>query len=129
MSYYTGPPTQLRRRLRLRRRKPPSPRHCLGLLAPTCMLLQGKERERAAYFLRPNTQRFLALGVVMGRFVPWLHNTCRLGVPNASQRGTGSEVAHKWAEWLHNPCHLGGPQRFRAGDKIRKSPQVGRVAT
>ena len=36
------------------------------------MLPQGKERERAAYFLRPGMHRFLALsmGVVVGRFVP-----------------------------------------------------------
>ena len=31
------------------------------------------------------------------------------GVPNASEHGTQSEVAHKWAGWLHNPCRLGGP--------------------
>ena len=37
------------------------------------------------------------------------------GVPNASERGTRSEVAHKGAGWLHNPCYLGHPQRFRAG--------------
>ena len=36
------------------------------------MLLQGKEGERAAYFLRPSVHRFLALsmGGVVGRFVP-----------------------------------------------------------
>ena len=45
------------------------------------------------------------------------------GVPNASQRGTKSEVAHKWAHWLHNPCLLGGPQRFTGGDQIRCGPQ------
>ena len=43
-------------------------------------------------------------------------------VPNASKRGTKSEVAHKWANWLHKPCRLGGPQRFKAGDKIRSGP-------
>ena len=34
------------------------------------MLLQGKERERAAYFLRPGVHRFLALSmaVVVGHF-------------------------------------------------------------
>ena len=26
------------------------------------------------------------------------------GVPTASERGTKSEVAHKWAWWLHHPC-------------------------
>ena len=51
--------------------------------------------------------------------------TCR--VPNASERGTKSEVAHKWARWLHNPCLLGCPQRFKAGEKISSGPQVGRV--
>ena len=49
-----------------------SQRHCVGLPTLTCMLLQGKERDRAAYFLRPDVHCFLALsmGVVMGRFVP-----------------------------------------------------------
>ena len=31
--------------------------------------------------------------------------------------------------WLHNPCRLGDPHRFRAGGRIRKGPQVGKVAT
>ena len=49
-----------------------SPRRSVGLPALTCMLLQGKERERATYFLRPGVHRFLALsmGLVVGRFVP-----------------------------------------------------------
>ena len=80
------------------------------------------------------------------------------GVPNASEQGGKSAVAHKWANWLHNPYRLGGsptlqsggqnhkwptsgrigyithtvcggPQRFRAGDKISSSPQVGGLAT
>ena len=51
------------------------------------------------------------------------------GVPNALERGTKSEVAHKWADWLHHPCRMGGPQRFRAGNKIRRGPQVGGLAT
>ena len=72
------------------------------------------------------------------------------GVPNASERATKSEVAHKWAGWLHHPCCLGGPQRYRAGTKskvahnwahqpyclgfigrdlIRRGPQLGLVAT
>ena len=33
-----------------------------------------------------------------------------------SERGTTSQVAHKWARSLHNPCGLGEPLRFRAGD-------------
>ena len=49
--------------------------------------------------------------------------------PNPAERGTESEVAHKWARWLHNPCRLGGPHRFRAGGRIRGGPQVGKVAT
>ena len=34
-----------------------------------------------------------------------------------------------WAHWLHNPCYLGGPQCDGVRDKIRKGPQVGRLAT
>ena len=52
-----------------------------------------------------------------------------LGIPTASERGAESEVAHKWARWLHNPRRLGVPHRFRAGDRIRGGPQVGKVAT
>ena len=37
-------------------------------------------------------------------------------------------MAHKWARWLHNPYRLGGPHRFKAGNKIRGGPQVGKVA-
>ena len=51
------------------------------------------------------------------------------GVPTASERGSESEVAHKWARWLHNPCLLGGPSRFRAGGRIRGGPDLGKVAT
>ena len=61
--------------------------------------------------------------------IPSLSPHTELGLPNASERGTKSEVAHKWAGWLHNACRLGGPQRFRGGDKIRGGPQVVRVAT
>ena len=50
------------------------------------------------------------------------------GSPNASEWGTKSQVAHKWATWLHNPCRLGGPQCFRVGDNIKSVPQMGRVA-
>ena len=76
-----------------------------------------------------------------------------LFVPNASKRGTKSEKVHNWVHWLHNPAiwgsptlHsggqnqkgptsgqigyiAGGPQHFTAGDKIRKGPQVGGLAT
>ena len=51
------------------------------------------------------------------------------GIPTASKRGAKSEVAHKWAKWLRSPCRLGDPHRFRAGGKIRRGPQVGKVAT
>ena len=51
------------------------------------------------------------------------------GVPTSSERGPKSAVAHKWAEWLHNPYRLGGPQRFKAGNRVTKGPQVDQVAT
>ena len=56
-------------------------RHCVGLLAPTRMLLQGKERERTSYLLRPGVHRFLALGmaVVVGRFGPLAFTAFFLG--------------------------------------------------
>ena len=38
------------------------------------------------------------------------------GSPSASERGTKSQVAHKWARWLHNPRRLGESLRFGAGD-------------
>ena len=49
------------------------------------------------------------------------------GVPTASERGSESEMAHKWAGWLHNHCHLGSPHRFRAWGRITGGPQVGRA--
>ena len=51
------------------------------------------------------------------------------GIPTASERGTKSEVAHKWAQWLPHPCRIGDPHRFRAGGRIRSGPQVGEMAT
>ena len=51
------------------------------------------------------------------------------GIPTASERGAKSEEAHKWAKWLPHPCRIGDPHRFRAGGKIRRGPQVGKVAT
>ena len=50
--------------------------------------------------------------------------TAVYGIPYALERGTKSEVAHKWAKWLHNRFHLGDPPCFKAGDKIRSGPQV-----
>ena len=95
---------------------------------------------------------------VAHKWARWLHHPCRLGVspplqsegqnqkwptsgqggyitpaapgiPTASERGTKSEVAHKWARWLHNPCRLGDSHRFRARVKTRSGPQVGKLAT
>ena len=62
-------------------------------------------------------------------FPPTLPGSTKCAHGKASQRGANSQVAHKWARWLHNPCPLEGPHRFRAGGKIRGSPQVGKVAT
>ena len=39
------------------------------------------------------------------------------GVPSASERGTKSEVAHKWARWLHKPCRRGVPKTSELGTK------------
>ena len=50
-------------------------------------------------------------------------------IPSGSERGTKSEVAHKWAEWLHTSSRLGGLKRFRAGDEISNDPQMGQLAT
>ena len=60
---------------------------------------------------------------------PGGYTTCAVWVPNASEQGTKTEKAHKWAWWLYHRCRLGGVQRFRAGDEIRSGPRVGRVAT
>ena len=55
--------------------------------------------------------------------------TAARGLCTASQCGTESQVAHKWARWLHNTCRLGGPHRFRAENRIRGGSQVSKVAT
>ena len=51
------------------------------------------------------------------------------GIPTASEQGEKSEVALKWAKSRGHPCRLGDPHRFTAGGKIRRGPQVGKVAT
>ena len=51
------------------------------------------------------------------------------GIPTVSERGAKSEVAHKCAKWLRHPCRIGDPHCFRAGNKIRSGPQVGKMAT
>ena len=37
------------------------------------------------------------------------------GIPTASERGTKSEVAHKWASWLHNPLPPRGSPTLQSG--------------
>ena len=54
---------------------------------------------------------------------------CVSAIPTASERGLKSEVARFWAKWLHHPCRLGEPHRSKAGGKIRRGPQVGKMAT
>ena len=51
------------------------------------------------------------------------------GVPNTLERGTRSQVLHMWADWLHHPCLMGGPQRFGTGNKIKRAPHGGELAT
>ena len=52
-----------------------------------------------------------------------------LGVPNTSEQGTTLElVEKKWADWLRHRCHFGGPS-FKARNKSRSFPEVGRLAT
>ena len=51
------------------------------------------------------------------------------GRPTALEQGAKSEEAHKWANWLPHPCRIGDPHRCRAGGKIRRGPQVGKLAT
>ena len=79
----------------------------------------------------PNASLWGRISQVAHKWGNWLYKPQR-------QRGshrlvmTKSAVAHKWADWLHEPLLSGGggvPQRFTAGDKIRKCPQVGRLAT
>ena len=66
---------------------------------------------------------------VAHKWAKWLPHPAVSGIPTASERGAKSEVAHKWAKWLPHPCSLGDPHRFRAGGKIRSGPQVGKAAT
>ena len=42
-------------------------------------------------------------------------------------RGTKSEVAHKWAQWLHIPYRVGAHLCLIARGKIASGPQVGPV--
>ena len=51
-------------------------------------------------------------------------------VPNASERGTKSAVAHKWALWLNDPCCLGSPalQSVRQNQQWPTSGQIGYIS-
>ena len=78
----------------------------------------------------PNASKRGTKSEVAHKWDRWLHNPCCLGGPQRFRAGrTKSEVAHKWAGWLHTPCRLGGPQRFRAGDRITNGPKMGLAAT
>ena len=73
----------------------------------------------------PNASQRGTKSKVAHKWARWLHHTCRLGGAQRFTAGTESEVAHNWADWPHHPCHPEAPQRFRAGDKIRCGPHVG----
>ena len=76
----------------------------------------------------PNASERGTKSNVSHMWADWLHNPC-LVAPNASKRGTKSAVTHEWADWLHNPCRLEGAQCFTTGDKICSGLQVARLAT
>ena len=57
--------------------------------------------------LAPNTQRHLC-GLSKLHFSVQVVVKRLRGAPNASERGTKSEAAHKWALWLPHPCCQGG---------------------
>ena len=44
---------------------------------------------------------------VAHKWAHWLHHACCLGFPNASKQWTKSEVGRKWARWLYHACRLG----------------------
>ena len=47
------------------------------------------------------------------------------GVRSALERGTKSEVAHKWARRLHNPCRLGGFPPYLVTSTAHRRSQSG----
>ena len=59
----------------------------------------------------------------------WLRNPYCLGGPNALECMTKSEGGHKWAGWLKNPCHPRGSQRSTVRNKTGSGPLAVRVAT
>ena len=66
------------------------------------MLLQGKEKERAPYFLRPGGHRFLVLSmvVVVGRFVPLAFTNFFLGRTSTPEEEEEEEVDEEEEEVL-----------------------------
>ena len=51
------------------------------------------------------------------------------GVPNASKRGTKSQVVHQRADWLHYLCRLGGSPTFQSGGQNQNRPTNGRIGS
>ena len=47
------------------------------------------------------------------------------GIPTASEWGDKIRRAHLWAKWLPHPCRLGDPHRFRTGGQNQKGPTCG----
>ena len=66
------------------------------------MLLQGKGKERAPYFLRPGGHRFLALSmaVVVGRFVPLAFAAFLLGRTSTPEEEEEEEADEEEEEVL-----------------------------
>ena len=88
--------------------------------------LGGNNTPAASGF--PNASERERKSDVAHKYARRLHNPSRLGGCLTSPgRGTKSDVAYNRAGMLQNPSYLGGPQRFRAHEKIRGGPQVGRV--
>ena len=77
----------------------------------------------------PNASERGAKSEVAHKWAKWLPHPCRIGDPQRFRAGGKIKVAHKWAKWLPHPCRIGDPHRFTAGGKIRSGPQVGKVAT
>ena len=68
---------------------------------------------------RRQNQKWLTSGR-MGYITPTIQ-----GLPNGSNGGTKSELAHKWADWLQYSRCPWVSQHFRGGDRIRIRPQAG----
>ena len=60
----------------------------------------------------------------------WLHNPCRLGgLPTLRSGGQSQHWRTKGQMGYITLAGMGVSQRFEAGDNIRGTPQVGRLAT